>query len=114
MYKLKKMKNLLNTIEEVTDILTTKIFVSKIKESYVFDVDAYVIMRGDLRLLIGRNNVALESINPKHKYTIFQYESTFIFRTYENDIFPGENEFIISIRLQQKRRIFCDFQFPGR
>ena len=97
MYQLKKMKNQFNTIREVMDILRSKIFVCDNKQSYVFDDDAYAILQGDFRLLIRRNNIVWENINTKYKYTIFQYESNFIFRTYENELCENENEFIISL-----------------
>jgi len=97
MYKLKKMKTHFKDIREVQDILKSKIFVFQNKESYIFEDDAYAILQGDFTLLIRRNNIVWKKINPKYKYSIFQYESNFIFWTYQNEISPKENEFIISI-----------------
>ncbi len=97
MYRLEKMKNHFDTIQDVKDLLVRKIFVSNNDDSYIFEEDEYAIMQGDFRLLISRGNIEWGNIDPKHKYPIFQYESSFIFRTSENEIFPGENEFIILI-----------------
>jgi len=97
MYKLKKMKTRFKTIEEIKDILERKIFVSENKESYIFSDDTYTVMHGDFSLLIRRNNIVWKNIKSKYKYSIFQYESNFIFRTSENEISPKENEFIISL-----------------
>ena len=85
------------TIQEIKDILIGKVFTVQFKRSYIFDGDNYTILQGDFSLLIRRNTISLKDIKTKYKYSIFQYESNFVFRTYENEIYPDENEFIISI-----------------
>jgi len=85
------------SVEGIKDILTGKIFVWQNTASYIFDNDEYAILPGDLSLLIRRNNIEWGKISPKHKYSIFRQDSNFVFRTYENEICPAENEFSISI-----------------
>jgi hypothetical protein len=97
MYKLRKMQHRFNDIQEIKDFLKSKIFVLQNKESYIFEDDTYAILKEDFSLLIQRKNIVWKNIHSKYKYSIFQYESNFIFRTYENEISPIENEFILSI-----------------
>jgi hypothetical protein len=109
MYELKRIENHFNDIREIKDFLKSKIFVSQNRQSYVFDDDAYAMLQGDFSLLILRNNIAWKNINTKYKYSIFQYESNFIFRTYDNEISPKENEFIISIIMNQDETCIISF-----
>jgi len=97
MYKLKRIENQFEDIAALKAFLKSKIFVSQNKESYVFEDNDYAVMNGDFGLLIPRNKILWKNINPKHKYSIFQYESNFILRTDGCEINTKENEFIISI-----------------
>jgi len=97
MYKLTRMKNRFKDIHEIKEFLRSKIFSFQDKESYIFGDDAYAILQGDYSVLVRRNNIVFEGINQTYRYSIFQYESTFIFRTVENEISPNQNEFIISV-----------------
>ena len=85
------------TIREIQDVLMSKIFCYQNAESYLFYDGTYAVLPGDLSLLIRRNYIDWNNMNPKRKYSIIPHESGFIFRTYENEIYPGENDFIISI-----------------
>ena len=85
------------TIREIQDVLMSKIFCYQNAESYLFDDGTYAVLPGDLGLLIRRNYIDWNNMNPKRKYSIIPHESGFIFRTYENEIYPGENDFFISI-----------------
>jgi hypothetical protein len=87
----------LNSIQEVNNILQSKIFVFENARSYVFDENIFAILDGDMRLLIRRSNIAWKNINSKLTYSIFQQDSNFVFRTVENEICPTENEFILSV-----------------
>ncbi len=87
----------LNTIQEVKALLKSKIFVLQTRKSYIFGDEAYAVLPGDFSFLMRRNNVVWENLMPKYKYSIFQYGSDFVFETYRNEIWPGEEAFIISI-----------------
>jgi hypothetical protein len=96
---------LFNNVQEIKGVLTCRIFTLNCKESYVFDEDSFAILEGDLRLLIRRNNIVLENIQAKHKYSIFKDGSDFIFRTYENEISPAENEFIFLMKKNENETL---------
>jgi hypothetical protein len=87
----------INTNLEIKQILKAGIFGFQNTNSYVFEDTEYAILPGDLSLLIRRNYIDWQNINPRHKYSILQRESDFIFRTYENELCLTENEFIISV-----------------
>ena len=78
------------TIREIQDVLMSKIFCYQNAESYLFDDGTYAVLPGDLGLLIRRNYIDWNNMNPKRKYSIIPHESGFIFRTYENEIYPGK------------------------
>jgi len=44
-----------------------------------------------------RSDIVWSHIKPKHKYSILRDGSVFIFETYNHELYPNENEFIISI-----------------
>ena len=87
----------LNSIQDIKDILRSKIFVFESTISYVFEDDAFAKLDGDMRLLIRRDNIAWQSIKAKYPYAIHQSAGGFTFLTFGNELHPLENEFIINI-----------------
>jgi hypothetical protein len=85
------------TIKDVKDFLKSRIFVVQPKGACLFEDDTYAVLPGNISLFLNRRDIAWSNIKAKHRYSIFQYESRFIFRTYKHELDSKENEFFISI-----------------
>ena len=93
------MKKRFNTAQEIKDILKSKIFTVQPKGTYLFEDDTYAMLQGNISLFLDRDHVTWKHIRPTHKYSIFQYETNFIFRTYKHELYADDNEFLLSIDL---------------
>ncbi len=98
-----------NNVQEMKDVLKTRIFAIQNNRSVVFDDDTLAILNGDLRMVIRRENIIWENVNTNSTYSILQYGSNFIFRDFQNEICADENEFLIAIELSENQTIVITF-----
>jgi hypothetical protein len=112
--KREKTKMRFRTTKEIKTFLMSKVFIVHGEGwAYLFEGEKYARFMGDFSLFNIHADVIRANIKPKHRYSIFQYESNFIFRTYKNELCSNENEFIISVNRTTKKSYSVAFMSVG-
>ncbi len=91
------------TIDEVKNLLISKIFTVGNRGVYLFDEDEYAALPGNYCLFMKRSDAPWNMIKRKYRYSIFQYERNFIFRTYKCELNTGCNEFLIRVKQSRNK-----------
>jgi hypothetical protein len=95
--KRKKKKLHFKNIVEIKKFLKRKAFLDQKNKTWLFEDNTFLVLKANFDTY-ERSKITGAGIKPRHNYLLFQYESSFIFRTYKNELHPKENEFIISIK----------------